>query len=150
MAANMFLKLDGIDGESQQKGHEQWIEVGSFSWGVANLTSAAAGSGRGAGKPSFQDFSFTKQTDSASPKLYIRCATGEHIKSGQLSFLKLDDAGKGSAIEYLKIKLSDVLVSSFQESGGGDVPQDSFSLNFAKIEFSVMSQTTSWDLESLK
>ena len=33
MAVDYFLKIDGIDGESQDDKHKDWIEVLSFSWG---------------------------------------------------------------------------------------------------------------------
>ena len=33
MAFDAFLKIEGIEGSSQQKGHPGEIEVSSFSWG---------------------------------------------------------------------------------------------------------------------
>lgn len=38
--------------------------------------------------------------------------------------------------KFLEIKMTDVLISSYQQGGSDDgVPTDNFSLNFAKIEF---------------
>lgn len=56
----------------------------------------------------------------ASPQLFLGCATGEHFKSATLTARK---AGANQQ-EFLVIKLNDVLVSSYQNSGasGGDVP----------------------------
>jgi len=51
-------------------------------------------------------------------------------------------AGKDQQ-EFLKITMSDVLVSSFQTGGSGSsdiVPTDQISLNFAKIEFEYKEQ----------
>ena len=42
---NMFLKLNGLDGESMDEDHKDWIEVESFSWGVDNPASFAIGQG---------------------------------------------------------------------------------------------------------
>ena len=63
----------------------------------------------------------------------LACATGKHFPSATLTCRKAGDKG----IEFLKIKLSDILVSSYQEGGsaGADLPEDSFSLVFAKIDF---------------
>jgi type VI secretion system secreted protein Hcp len=132
MAADYFLKIDGIDGESTKKGFENQIEIESFSWGATQSTSQATGSGSGSGKVDMQHFSFTTKINKSSPKLMVACATGQHIPSAILTARK---AG-GKQEEYLKWKLSDIVVSSYQTGGsaGSDtVPTDQFSLAFSKI-----------------
>src|SRR5499427_3742203 len=94
----LFLKIDGIDGESLQKGHEKEIELMSFSWGEQNAGSFAGNMGGGAGKVSMQDFHYTVPINRSSPKLFLACATGEHIKSATLTCRK---AGKTQQ-EFLK------------------------------------------------
>lgn len=130
-----FLKIDGIEGESTDAKHRGEIEILSFSWGVSQTGSfAGGGGGGGAGKASFQDLSFVTTTSKASPKLFLASASGQHIKEATLTLTKVADK-KGEQQEYLKIKLTDVLVSSYSQGGStGGVPTDSFSLNFAKIE----------------
>ncbi len=61
MATDYFLKLEGIDGESEQKDHANEIELLSWSWGETNSGSAAGGGGQGSGKVDMQDFSFTTE-----------------------------------------------------------------------------------------
>ena len=34
MAVDMFLKLEGVTGESQDKDHKEWIDIFSFSLGL--------------------------------------------------------------------------------------------------------------------
>ncbi len=132
-AVDYFLKLDGIPGESQDKAHKDEIQLESFSWGAANTGSRAAGGGGGAGKVNMQDFTFTQKTNKSSPKLFLSCATGEHIKAATLTARK---AGKDQ-IEFLTIKLTDVIVTSFQETGDdGEYPLEEIALDFAKIEVS--------------
>jgi type VI secretion system secreted protein Hcp len=133
----IYLKFDSIDGEATAKGKEKWIEVLSFSWGVTNSSTITSGGGGGAGKASFQDLHFVQKTQASSPKLLSAAARGEHIKSALLTFLKGESAA--APAEYLKLKLEDVIISSYQTAGAegseGDVPTDQVSLNFAKIEF---------------
>src|SRR5262245_52436782 len=121
MAVDMFLKLDGIKGESTDDKHKDEIQIESFSWGLAVARRAAAGGGGGAGKASFQDFSFVARTNASSPLLALACATGEHLKEAILSARK---AG-GTQQDYLVIKLQDVLISSYQQTGdsGGTQPE---------------------------
>jgi type VI secretion system secreted protein Hcp len=85
------------------------------------------------------DFHFVSNVNKASPKLFQACATGEHIKQALLTCRK---AGKDQQ-EYLKIKLSDLLVSSVQQSGspnGAIVPQEQVTINFAKIQIEYHEQ----------
>jgi len=140
MAFDAFLKIDGIKGESADKQHPNEIELESFSWGVTQTGTLAFGGGGGAGKAQFQDFHFTSKVSKASPQLFIKCATGEHLKEGTLSLRK--GGGDRAGIDFYKITLSDVLVSSYQSggSGSGDVPADEFSLNFTKIAYSFSTQ----------
>lgn len=135
MAVDMFLKLDGIKGESTNSKHKDEIEVMSFSWGLSQA-SRAPGSGGAAGKVSVQDFSFVKRLDAASPLLIEASCRGDHIGSGLLTLAKAGD-GKGQQ-EYLKIKFTDIIISSYQTGGSnaGD-PAESVSLSFQNIEVSA-------------
>jgi type VI secretion system secreted protein Hcp len=145
-AADFFLKIDGIDGESQQDKHKNEIELDSWSFGETNAGSFAKSGGGGAGKVAMQDFHFVMPVNKASPKLFLACATGQHIKSAKLVCRK---AGKEQQ-EYLKVTFSDLLVSSYQTggSGHGDVlPTDQISLNFSKIEFEYAEQAADGSLK---
>ena len=138
MATDFFLKIDGIKGESQDKKHKDEIDLASWSWGESNSGSHSAGGGGGAGKVSMQDFHFTMTINKATPELMLACATGKHIPSAVLVCRKAGEEGQ----EYLEIKFSDLLVSSYQtgDSSGGDLPMESISLNFSKIEYAYKPQ----------
>lgn len=159
-----FLKIDGIDGESFQKGHEKEIEVDSFSWGASN--SAAAAGGGHAGKVQFKGFNFGAISSKASPPILLAATTGRHIKFALLTGRRA--GGEGTGQDFYKLKLTDVLVSSYQASAlssladgqenvNNNQPMDQVSLNFAKIEFTFTSQTglgslgdqtiANWDLD---
>jgi len=135
-----FLKIDGVEAESTDKGkHAGEIEVESFSWGETNSGTAGHGGGGGAGKVVSQDFHFVKKLDKSSSQLFIACATGKHFKTAVLSARK---AG-GEQLDYFKVTMEDVLVSSYQIGGSAHsdvVPTDQVSLNFAKLEVSYKEQ----------
>jgi type VI secretion system secreted protein Hcp len=147
MAVDMFLKLDGISGESADSKHKGEIDIESFSFGVSQPGTSSTGGGGGSGKASFSDLSIVKKADKSSPNLMLKCATGEHIASALLTVRK---AG-GSQQEYYKIKLTDLLVSNFQNtgSGGDSIPVESLSLNFAKIEFEYNEQDSKGGLKGV-
>jgi type VI secretion system secreted protein Hcp len=150
-----FLKLDGIKGESADAKHKGEIDIMSFSWGMAQTGVSATGGGGGAGKVKVHDFQITKKTDASSPLLMLNCASGAHIKEANFVVRK---AG-GEQLEYLKIKLTDVLVSSYKPAGSeaaliglllpavstadkssDEIPMEHVTLNFAKVEYSYQPQ----------
>ena len=136
MAVDMFLKIEGVPGESPSVKHKGEIELLSFSWGITNKTSNTGGGG-GAGKPVVQDFTIVKSMGASSPVLMEKCCRGEHIPSVSITL-----ASKESRQEYLKIKLEDVLISSYQTGGGGgggSVPMDQVSFNFRSVDVQVLN-----------
>jgi len=139
MATDMFLKIDGIKGESKDHKHKDEIHIESFSWGLAQTGAFGVGGGGGAGKVSVHDVSVTKAVDKSTPELMIHCCNGKHIPEGWLYFRK---AGGESVLEYLKIQMEDLLVSGVQEAGhgGGDLLSESLTINFSKFKVFYQEQ----------
>lgn len=77
-----FIKFDGVDGESTDKNHKQWIEVASVS-GVTQTREA--GSGQATGRRTYEPIRFTKRIDKASPVLARAKADGKHFPKVELS-----------------------------------------------------------------
>lgn len=78
-------------------------------------------------------FHFTARSSVASPKLFLACTTGQHIKQAVLTAAR--KAG-GKTVDYLVWKMSDCFVSSYQMSAENQdaLPVDQFDLVFARIE----------------
>ena len=109
------------------------IEVFSWSWGATQ--SADTSGGGGAGKVQLQDFNFTKKVDKSSASLFRACAEGKHIPTATLTLRK---AGKGQQ-EYMVVKFTDLIVSSYQTGGssGDSVPTESISFSYSSIDMQV-------------
>lgn len=139
MAVDMFLCLDGtIEGESKDHKYEGCIDVLAWSWGMSQSGSFHVGGGGGAGKVNVQDLSLTKYIDAASCNLMQFCADGTHFEAGKLIVRK---AGK-EALEYLVIKMKDILVTSVSTggSGGEDRLTENVTLNFAQVNVEYQTQ----------
>ena len=154
LAVDMFLKVDGIKGESTARGgHEDWIEIESFGWGESR-PSGGTGQGRRRSSASFSDVSVVKGVDAASPHLFQACATGKHYSSATLVIRKA-----GEPFDYFSIRLQDVRVSSVKlsHSEKRDVPMEEITLTYGKITWSYDPQDakggkveTGWDLMANK
>jgi type VI secretion system secreted protein Hcp len=158
VAYDCFLRIDGIQGESQDAKHRDEIEVLSFSFGESQAGTMAFGGG--AGKVRMDDFRFWMPVNKASPKLLLACATGEHFRQAVLTCRK---AGWEQQ-DFLKVTLTDLLVSQFGlefpspggapapdagapavtiPAGGswsGPGPVNAVSLNFAVVEVEYKDQ----------
>jgi type VI secretion system secreted protein Hcp len=141
-----FLKLDGIEGESTDHKHKGEIQLESFSWGAQQVGSTDIGGGGGAGKVSFQDFSFTAKVGTQSPHLFGALFNGRHIKEGTLTvvngretetILMLSDIQVTGYKESLAIPVAAPCDRDDQNSSSNNAPTESVSLNFTKIEFKV-------------
>lgn len=114
MAADIFLELEGVDGESKDKEFTGKIDVQSYSWGVNNSVNMAVGGGGGQGKANFMEISFMMPYSKASPVLAAKCAQGTHIPTGKFIFRKSGDKPQ----KYKEISLTKVMVTNISESGG--------------------------------
>lgn len=138
MAMDMFIKIEGIKGESRDHKHAGEIDVLAWSWGMSNSGSAHQGGGAGAGKVNVQDLSITKYIDKSTTALMLYTSNGKHVPSALLTVRK---AGE-KPLEYLKITMTDVLISSLSTggSGGEDRLTENVTLNFAKVKVEYQSQ----------
>ena len=86
-----------------------------------------------------QDFHFVMKVNKASPKLFLACAEGEHIKKAVLTCRK---AGKEQQ-EFLKVTMSrpaGLVLPDQRQLARRRGPDRQVSLNFAKIEFEYKDQ----------
>lgn len=102
-SADIFLKLDGIPGDSTDSAHKGEIDVEAFAYGV-----------RRSGKTRVATFRIDKVYDSSSPKLMADSNSGHHIKSAVISFRP---SGADPDTEFLTYRLTDVVVSRYQQGG---------------------------------
>ena len=138
MAVDMFIKIGDIKGESRDKAHKGEVDVLAWSWGCSNSGTAHVGGGAGAGKVNVQDLSLTKYVDVGSPSLILYCCNGKHLPEALLTVRK---AGE-HPLEYLKIKMTEILISSISTggSGGEDRLTENITLNFAKFHVEYLEQ----------
>ena len=135
-----FLKMGDIKGESTDAAHPDEIDILSWSWGETNSGSHTGGGG-GAGKVSMQDFHFTMEYNKASPKIMESLANGQHFDDATLFLTRTDSTG--GQLEYLKITMKDLLISSYQTGGSAgddDIPVEEVSLNFGAIKFDYIPE----------
>jgi type VI secretion system secreted protein Hcp len=139
MAADIYLKIDGIPGESTDSEHKDWIEVQSFNHGItqnASATAASAGGGTTA-RTEHQDYSITKLIDKASPKLYEAASNGKHIKTVTIEMFR---ASGDKRVKYLEVNMEQAIISHVSPGGGHDFPSESVSFSYGTIKWTYTQQ----------
>jgi len=114
-----FVKIQGVDGESNDKDHKDWIIIESFSWGVARTSSAAAAG----------DIIITKAVDRSSPKLAECRAKGSGFPE-----VIIDTPQTGGKPGYVTYTLKNVKIVSITPGPGGKTE---------KIKLAYQSRQTS-------
>ncbi len=118
--ANMFLQIDGIQGESQDPDHAGEIDVLAWSMSAHHSAGrlppndqAAGGRGGGSSVADVQNMSVTKYVDKSSAKIQQACSQGTLFKEAKLTVRKADS----SRLEYVTIDFTDLIFTSVQING---------------------------------
>lgn len=152
-AVDMYLKIEGIEGEASDRAHSAWIDVLSVDWGAkgtpVRATTAVRQGGverKRPGRVKYGDITLKKGYDASSPKLAEACATGKHIPSVVVEYTTSEADGS----RYMRVELQDVVISSYSIDATGGRPTESISLNYAKIETTYIPQEERGKVEATR
>jgi len=142
-AVDMFLKVDGIQGESTDKVHKGEIDVLAWSWGE----SAGTAKTKHGTVPTacIQDLSLTKFIDAASPALIMNTMVGTVSPTAVLVIRK---AGF-NPVEYLRLTMRNVSVAAYSTggSGGEDRLTENVTLHFDSMQGEYQKQRPDGSLD---
>lgn len=158
MSFDSYVKIDGIEGESTDSKHSGWIEAIHFSAGVSQTVSVTASSAGGAatGRADIRPFTFSKQVDSSSPKLFQACAAGTHFDKITIAIHR--SAGD-EKVKFLEYELANCIINDVSTNGGSaGFPTENISIDFGKITVAYVKQnrqgggtagkiSAGWDLQ---
>ena len=136
---NMFLKLGSIKGECTLTKFKDQIEIYSFSHGFSQPTSALRSSEGGAttSRAHHSEISFSKRFDKSSPPIMQALWQGTTFPEVVFTCCRVDGE---ETVEYLVVTMNNVVISNYNISGGGDLPGETFSLNYSKVKYEYKQQ----------
>lgn len=131
----IFLKIDGIEGESTENDHAGDLQVQSFSWGISRSTDTSA-------PATVKDMHIVMAMDKASPLLLRKAGIGERIAKATLNVR--NSLGQ----DYTKWTMSDIVLTGFQAEGtiGHGKPMISFDMHVNKVDIEYRPQLYSGGL----
>lgn len=128
----IYMKFDGVDGDVTAESHAGWIALHSVQWGSSRgVTTSGEASHRTKSAVQIREVVVSKDRDHASGKLFREHLMGDP-KTVQIDWTTNSQGGEAI---FQSLKLSNALVSSFQQSGVAlDKPVEQLSFNFTEIE----------------
>lgn len=132
-AMDMFLEIDGVNGESTDSAHTDWVDVQSFSHSVTAPNATNSGLSRlTAGAAVHSALQITKYIDKATPILNLYCCAGRHITEVKLELCHV----VGGKACFYKITLKDVLVTGVSVAGDTDgIPTETVHFTYGEIQW---------------
>ena len=109
MSGHAYLTFfDAAPGESPAVGHEDWIDLLSWTWGVTASTGPGGpgAAGGGGGRPDPTALVWEHAFDAASTRLLGFVASGRHIPKAELHVTRA--GGHGGRDAWLVVKMEDV------------------------------------------
>ncbi|MHA2033409.1 MAG: Hcp family type VI secretion system effector [Candidatus Kariarchaeaceae archaeon] len=136
VSSSITLKIGDIKGTSDSSHAREEHPLMSVAFaGFRDVTPASSGSSqdRSASRPTLTEIAVLKTVDAASPQIFEEMAKGTNFRDVSISFWTSDI----TPVEYIKLELQDVIISSYVFSGseGEEPPLESFTLNFSKITY---------------
>jgi type VI secretion system secreted protein Hcp len=157
----IFMNYGGItEATGITAGHEGsggWITLSSLHWGSErSLRDGSSGGNREGNVTSVSEVVATKTMDKSSYRLFEESTHG----MGQKATIHLTKTDKDKQVTYLEYILEDCLITGFTSHSTGDFPQETLSINFAKItknhiemdskNKATVAARTGWDLAGSK
>jgi type VI secretion system secreted protein Hcp len=140
MAADTYLFIEGIKGESNDARHKDWMECKHVDWGVHQPASAVdAACGRAVGRCHHDTIVLLKDVDLASPILLQTCCMGKTLPKARIEFMR---ANGSVPFTYFVIELENVLIGEVApEVSEGQIMQEFVSLAFSSIKWNYARQS---------
>ncbi|MDR5738845.1 MULTISPECIES: type VI secretion system tube protein Hcp [unclassified Caballeronia] len=136
MTSDIFIQIQGIDGESQDADFPKAIDVLHWEFAIEQKTRMHSGSGNGRNKAFVSDLIFRHELDRASPNLAAYCFQGKHIPEAKLTMRK---AG-GAPFHYYRLTMSDVIITRVWPSVDGPNPIETVMLCFSRVKQEYLVQ----------
>lgn len=134
MSVAMFLKMDGITGDSKNYDYKGWSDVVSWSWGLSSNRDSAQL--HDDDKTSFKEISITKRIGMDSTDIMLLFAQGKTVKNVEFNIIPILTAREAKQ-KYLSMRMENVVIKSI--TTGGSATEDYFKENivllFDKIRY---------------
>jgi len=123
------------------------FEIEDWNFGSSNKTTlGSATGGGGGGKAEFDEFTITKNVDSASPNFFLNCVTGTHYNKVSLYCRKSGGSGDLSGKPYLTYTFATVFTTSVKWKHGDEGPKEDITFKYGSLVINYQPQDATGSL----
>lgn len=141
----IFMKYEGIDGESEVRSRRGFIELQGFAWGIGRATTTARGDARGDAEVMTREVTLTRVQDSVTALLIDETATNAFDRTVEIEFVRTGANNKPTT--YLKFRFLNAGLSSYAIDASGSSQTETLALRYTA--FSMESHKTGDDLSAV-
>lgn len=146
--ANIFLKMDTLEGESVETDYKGWIEVESTNFAVNSPSSVFSGTGSGVGKPEPSPVTLVVRQGKHCIEILKRQFNGKHWANVQIVGLK--QTGDDVAQKYYEIKLKEAFIMNYNpDLSGNGHGMEQLTFTYSDVEVEYFAQNTDGILTSV-
>lgn len=129
MPVEMFIRLDGIQGDSRNYQHKGWSDILEWNWGMSAIVNS-----ENTRKTLIDEITITKQIGTDSTDFMLLFSQGKTVKNAEINIIPTV-AKREARQKYLHMQMEDVSVKSIHIGGstGDDIFKEQITLNFSKV-----------------
>ncbi|MCC5810924.1 MAG: type VI secretion system tube protein Hcp [Ectothiorhodospiraceae bacterium] len=133
---SIFMKYDGITGESSDSNHGGWMDIQSLQWGVQRriTSNSSTQNDRESSNAEIGDLQIVRTMDSATPSLFVESCCGK----GKDVVIHLTKTGSGSGTDvYMEYTLKNALITNYTVNANAqsnERPTENLTISFIDIE----------------
>lgn len=126
----IYAKYEGVDGESVDASHRNWIDVLAMEWGAERSSDTARSAVRSARSVELRDLTLRYWYDKSTPELVDDLLKGEVIPKLEIEFT----FSTGDRARYLRYELTNVSLTSYAVAAVGGRPMVEIGNTFEEIK----------------
>lgn len=130
-AVDMFVKMEGVEGESTDTEHQGWIEILNYNYHEATPFEKNRKIIKKKTCPELSEISFVKKVDSSSNDLMALANKGNTFPKVQLDLIKSSTREKFGEYTMLDVKITSYTFSGTTED---TIPIETITITYAKLE----------------
>jgi type VI secretion system secreted protein Hcp len=131
----IYLKIEGIDGDVTEPGHEKWILCNSMTFSAFRDAATELGQAaqRQGGTVEINEISLTLPMSAASHDLFTQSVVG----LGKKAQIHIAKTGSDEQVNYLELSLDKACITNYGIDSDGALHNEALNLNFTQIEVKV-------------
>jgi type VI protein secretion system component Hcp len=136
----ILMGISGIPGSCGIQGYSDWMELSAFAWGGTRGTLQQRSADRRsistlAASPQLRAVKAVRESDHVTPELW-ELMLGLSKKTVAFTWLR---TGPDGPIPYLKLTLTNALITSMAEDADGGSPVETMQFTYEKLTLTVVN-----------